>query len=123
MGCFGAAAAHSHTRTTKPAFPAISLLLLTRLESTGKSSLLNALCGEERVIVCDLSGTTRDAVDTEVVLPDGTKLTLIDTAGIRKRTKVGIGCACVWGGQVMHMLDAAGYLSCMLGVQCSTMHK
>ncbi len=54
----------------------------------GKSSLLNALCGEERVIVCDLSGTTRDAVDTEITLPDGKKLKLIDTAGIRKRTKV-----------------------------------
>jgi GTPase len=46
------------------------------------------MCGEERVIVCDLSGTTRDAVDTTVTLPDGTQLKLIDTAGIRKRTKV-----------------------------------
>lgn len=54
----------------------------------GKSSLLNALVGEERAIVCDLSGTTRDAVDTDITLPDGTKLTLIDTAGIRKRSKV-----------------------------------
>jgi GTPase len=40
------------------------------------------------VIVCDMSGTTRDAVDTEVTLPGGTKVKLIDTAGIRKRTKV-----------------------------------
>jgi hypothetical protein len=62
----------------------------------GKSSLLNAMCGEERVIVCDLSGTTRDAVDTEVTLEDGTRLTLIDTAGIRKRTKV------LPSGQLMH---------------------
>jgi len=54
----------------------------------GKSSLLNAIAGEERVIVCDMSGTTRDAVDTEVTLPDGTKLKLVDTAGIRKRVKV-----------------------------------
>lgn len=58
--------------------------------ATGKSSLLNAICGEERVIVCDMSGTTRDAVDTEVKLPDGQSLKLIDTAGIRKRTKVGV---------------------------------
>ncbi len=57
----------------------------------GKSSLLNAMCGEERVIVCDLSGTTRDAVDTVVTLPSGQKLKLIDTAGIRKRTKVRAG--------------------------------
>ena len=38
--------------------------------------------------MCDMSGTTRDAVDTPLTLPDGTKLTLIDTAGIRKRSKV-----------------------------------
>jgi predicted GTPase len=64
--------------------PFHSLLLTT----TGKSSLLNAICGEERVIVCDMSGTTRDAVDTDVKLPNGQSLKLIDTAGIRKRTKV-----------------------------------
>ena len=63
--------------------------------SAGKSSLLNAICGEERVIVCDMSGTTRDAVDTEVTLDSGAKLKLIDTAGIRKRSKVcGRGCGC-----------------------------
>jgi hypothetical protein len=38
--------------------------------------------------VCDMSGTTRDAVDTPVTLPGGQKLTLIDTAGIRKRARV-----------------------------------
>jgi GTP-binding protein len=38
--------------------------------------------------VCDMSGTTRDAVDTDVKLPNGQSLKLIDTAGIRKRTKV-----------------------------------
>ncbi|KAF6250889.1 P-loop containing nucleoside triphosphate hydrolase protein [Scenedesmus sp. NREL 46B-D3] len=56
--------------------------------NVGKSSLLNAVCGEERAIVCDLSGTTRDAVDTTVTLPGGQQLTLIDTAGIRKRARV-----------------------------------
>jgi hypothetical protein len=50
--------------------------------------MLNAVCGEERSIVCDLSGTTRDAVDTTITLPDGQRLTLIDTAGIRKRARV-----------------------------------
>ncbi len=38
--------------------------------------------------MCDLSGTTRDAVDTRVTLPGGRRLTLIDTAGIRKRSRV-----------------------------------
>jgi hypothetical protein len=38
--------------------------------------------------VCDMSGTTRDAVDTPVTLPGGERLTLIDTAGIRKRARV-----------------------------------
>jgi GTP-binding protein len=56
--------------------------------AAGKSSLLNAICGEERAIVCDMSGTTRDAVDTTVTLPGGQQLTLIDTAGIRKRARV-----------------------------------
>ena len=44
--------------------------------------------GEERSIVSAMSGTTRDAIDTELTLPDGQRFTLIDTAGIRKRTAV-----------------------------------
>ena len=47
-----------------------------------------AQVGEERSIVSAMSGTTRDAVDTELSLPDGRRFTLIDTAGIRKRTAV-----------------------------------
>ena len=44
--------------------------------------------GEERSIVSAMSGTTRDAIDTELTMPDGKRFTLIDTAGIRKRTAV-----------------------------------
>ena len=56
--------------------------------NVGKSSLLNALAGAERSIVSPVAGTTRDAVDTEVVGPGGARFTLIDTAGIRKRARV-----------------------------------
>lgn len=56
--------------------------------NVGKSSLLNSFVGRERSIVSSMSGTTRDAIDTDLVLPDGRAFTLIDTAGIRKRVAV-----------------------------------
>ena len=55
--------------------------------NVGKSSLANSLIGENRVIVSDIEGTTRDAVDTSFV-KDGTHYTVVDTAGMRKRGKV-----------------------------------
>ena len=55
--------------------------------NVGKSSLVNAILGEERVIVSDIAGTTRDAIDTTFEA-EGITYALIDTAGMRKRGKV-----------------------------------
>jgi GTP-binding protein len=55
--------------------------------NVGKSSLVNRLLGEERVIVSELAGTTRDAIDTRLEI-EGRELVLVDTAGLRRRTKV-----------------------------------
>ncbi|EGO5800186.1 ribosome biogenesis GTPase Der [Enterococcus faecalis] len=56
--------------------------------NVGKSSLINAILGEDRVIVSDIEGTTRDAIDTYFESEEGQKFLMIDTAGMRKRGKV-----------------------------------
>ncbi|MDE6700178.1 MAG: ribosome biogenesis GTPase Der [Acetatifactor sp.] len=55
--------------------------------NVGKSSLINKLLGEERLIVSDIAGTTRDAVDTEIVYNDK-EYVFIDTAGLRRKNKI-----------------------------------
>jgi len=65
---------------------AVRLAVIGR-PNVGKSSLVNAFLGQERVIVNDRAGTTRDAIDTHLDV-DGRELVLVDTAGMRRRTKV-----------------------------------
>jgi len=55
--------------------------------NVGKSSLVNRMLGDDRVIVSEVAGTTRDAIDTEVEV-DGRRIVLVDTAGLRRKSKV-----------------------------------
>ncbi|RLG12800.1 ribosome biogenesis GTPase Der [Candidatus Pacearchaeota archaeon] len=70
-----------------PEISAVKIAVLGR-PNTGKSTLVNKLIGEERMIVSEIPGTTRDCVDVVLSLPDGRKYILIDTPGIRRRTKI-----------------------------------
>jgi GTP-binding protein len=70
--------------------PGIPRVAIVGRPNTGKSSLVNAILGEERVIVSEIPGTTRDSIDT-LVEHEGREIVLIDTAGIRRRGRIGPG--------------------------------
>jgi len=72
--------------------------------NVGKSMLLNAILGKERVIVSDVAGTTRDAIDTQVTFMDK-KVLLIDTAGIKKRGQIETGIEQYSVIRSMHAID------------------
>jgi GTP-binding protein len=72
----------------------VTRIALVGRPNVGKSRLLNALLGQERVIVSDVPGTTRDAIDTELTYGEGEdarQITLIDTGGIRRRGHIESG--------------------------------
>jgi GTPase len=70
----------------EPARVEVGLAVIGR-PNVGKSSLVNALLGEERVIVAPAAGTTRDAIDTRIEF-EGRPVTLVDTAGLRRKGRV-----------------------------------
>ena len=72
--------------------PELMKVAIVGRPNVGKSMLLNALLGEPRVIVSDVPGTTRDAIDTQLDF-EGQSVLLIDTAGIKRRGRVGVGIA------------------------------
>jgi GTP-binding protein len=85
--CRDLPAAHAADAPQRIAADGTIKLALVGRRNVGKSSLTNALVGENRVIVADLPGTTRDAVDVAIERPQG-KFTLIDTAGLRRLQKM-----------------------------------
>ncbi len=74
---------------TEPEEKNIKIAIVGR-PNAGKSSIVNALLNEDRVIVSDVSGTTRDSIDSNIVYKEQ-KFTIVDTAGIRKKAKVDYG--------------------------------
>ena len=81
------AAKHFPNRQTKEYDEDVICFSLIGRPNVGKSSLVNAILGEERVIVSDISGTTRDAIDSTLTYT-GQRYVIIDTAGMRKKGKV-----------------------------------
>ena len=81
--------------------------------NVGKSSLLNALVGEERVIVSEEPGTTRDAVDTAIER-DGERFVLVDTAGLRKKARVSAATEYYSNLRALKAIDQATVVFIML---------
>ncbi|MBN2457147.1 MAG: ribosome biogenesis GTPase Der [Sedimentisphaerales bacterium] len=75
-----------HLESQKPKSPVMKIAIVGKRNS-GKSTLVNAMAGSERVIVSEMPGTTRDAVDVRFE-KDGKIIVVIDTAGIRKKSKM-----------------------------------
>ncbi|MHC4396607.1 MAG: ribosome biogenesis GTPase Der [Planctomycetota bacterium] len=75
-----------HLESEKPKEPVMKIAIIGK-RNAGKSTLVNAMAGAERVIVSEIPGTTRDAVDVRLE-KDGKVIVVIDTAGVRKKSKM-----------------------------------
>ena len=96
--------------------PAPGVALIGR-PNVGKSSLFNRLVGAERTLVDDRPGTTRDAVDTIVELPDGRRYRFVDTAGLRRKARRGDATEYYSTVRTVQALDAAAVA--LLVIDCS----
>ena len=76
-----------HSKNHKITNEEIIKIAIVGKPNVGKSSILNCLAGKERSIVSSIAGTTRDSIDTEIVV-NSTRYLLIDTAGLRRKSKV-----------------------------------
>lgn len=81
--------------------------------NTGKSSLVNRILGEERVIVSDIAGTTRDSIDTPVTI-NGDNYVIIDTAGLRRKRSVDCSVEAISAIQSMKAIERADIVLIMI---------
>jgi len=81
--------------------------------NVGKSTFVNALLGEERLVVSDVPGTTRDAIDS-VVEHDGRRYVVTDTAGIRRKRSIALRVEAFSVVRAMRAIDEAEVVACLL---------
>ena len=94
----------------------VRLALIGR-PNVGKSSLVNRLLGQERVIVSDIPGTTRDAIDTRLTR-DGREYVIIDTAGMRRKSRIGEPAEHYSVSRALNAIDRSDV--CVLVIDAST---
>jgi len=99
----------------EPADGAVRIAIVGR-PNAGKSTLVNTLVGEERVVTFDQPGTTRDAIDVELVLK-GRRYVLVDTAGLRRRGRVFESVEKFSVVKTLHAIDSANVAVLVLDAQ------
>ncbi len=104
-----------------PEAPAIRVAIVGR-PNVGKSTLFNRMLGEERSVVHDLPGTTRDAIDTQIETPDG-PIRFIDTAGMRRRSRTEEGTEYYAMVRALQALDHADVVLLVIDATDGVTHQ